>query len=614
MGKTGRISRVKSGCLCCRKRKVKCDEAKPTCNTCDRLALVCEWQNPVMNVTNKWLAEYTPRKRKKRIQFVNVNCELHSTSFPTKIEDEAVVAELPQEIEVLPKDYGKIRRQTKSEVDVDQALRNYLRELGSSYVKNLSLRGLTNVHMTQMQAMFFDAFVNGFMVAISPQLAHEKLQPPSVVIPRGINDPILMKVFYACGATYLSWNNKEYKAVAESEYQESMTEVRSQLNTNDFMDGNESNILIMMVTLCLREKYQCNDRVRNSLFLIASIKIIYYWINTKRRNERHLETDVIEEYLEGCMLKKELLEIIDTLSTRIYDRHDLVFHDLQSQDAINDEINLVLESERDSILHDIAEESPASSLGISAFERTMVESFLYNYCVNLLNFDREMLTYTVSPFVLFRDLGPYLTKPIYNTPVYWMNNPIMGASLSAFELVSKANWLRLKMPLNKQREEAAKRLRNIARFYIPSLLPESAKFNLPDHIQKKLTESCFVGVLAAKASYILLTKIIYPNYTLKSVDIQEAIDTFFRYLERISVRSQTGGICLWPFIICGLVLEDVTKREYLLYRITAFSETKKSEAQLRLVGFLKDAWGSHEGNAEAWEIMCDANGFKSIFV
>ncbi|CAK7219969.1 hypothetical protein SEUCBS140593_004075 [Sporothrix eucalyptigena] len=33
------------GCLTCRARKVKCDEARPVCNKCHNLDVVCEWQN-----------------------------------------------------------------------------------------------------------------------------------------------------------------------------------------------------------------------------------------------------------------------------------------------------------------------------------------------------------------------------------------------------------------------------------------------------------------------------------------------------------------------------------------------------------------------------------------
>ncbi|OQU96358.1 Fungal specific transcription factor domain-containing protein [Cladophialophora immunda] len=38
-------SRCKTGCLCCRLRKKKCDEQRPVCSTCQRLDLPCSWLN-----------------------------------------------------------------------------------------------------------------------------------------------------------------------------------------------------------------------------------------------------------------------------------------------------------------------------------------------------------------------------------------------------------------------------------------------------------------------------------------------------------------------------------------------------------------------------------------
>jgi hypothetical protein len=38
-----RRTRVKSGCLCCRLRRKKCDERKPVCSGCDRNKLICSW-------------------------------------------------------------------------------------------------------------------------------------------------------------------------------------------------------------------------------------------------------------------------------------------------------------------------------------------------------------------------------------------------------------------------------------------------------------------------------------------------------------------------------------------------------------------------------------------
>lgn len=38
-----RVTRVKTGCVCCRLRRKKCDERKPVCTGCDRNKLLCSW-------------------------------------------------------------------------------------------------------------------------------------------------------------------------------------------------------------------------------------------------------------------------------------------------------------------------------------------------------------------------------------------------------------------------------------------------------------------------------------------------------------------------------------------------------------------------------------------
>ncbi|KAK7749300.1 hypothetical protein SLS62_008269 [Diatrype stigma] len=44
--KRGPILRVRTGCLTCRARKKKCDEAKPVCAGCKRNKLTCQWPTP----------------------------------------------------------------------------------------------------------------------------------------------------------------------------------------------------------------------------------------------------------------------------------------------------------------------------------------------------------------------------------------------------------------------------------------------------------------------------------------------------------------------------------------------------------------------------------------
>lgn len=47
----GQVLRSKTGCLCCRRRRKKCDEGKPSCNACRRNFLICVWDECVYTKT-----------------------------------------------------------------------------------------------------------------------------------------------------------------------------------------------------------------------------------------------------------------------------------------------------------------------------------------------------------------------------------------------------------------------------------------------------------------------------------------------------------------------------------------------------------------------------------
>jgi hypothetical protein len=54
-------SRTFSGCLTCRKRKVKCSLERPSCSNCARLRLECEGYDGGLS----WLPNYTPGTEKE---------------------------------------------------------------------------------------------------------------------------------------------------------------------------------------------------------------------------------------------------------------------------------------------------------------------------------------------------------------------------------------------------------------------------------------------------------------------------------------------------------------------------------------------------------------------
>lgn len=58
MGIKAPVPRTRTGCLTCRKRKVKCDEAKPICARCQRLQRECTWSDELQVIPHR--RQYAP--------------------------------------------------------------------------------------------------------------------------------------------------------------------------------------------------------------------------------------------------------------------------------------------------------------------------------------------------------------------------------------------------------------------------------------------------------------------------------------------------------------------------------------------------------------------------
>lgn len=54
-----RYPRSRTGCLICRQRRKKCDEAQPACSACQRKRLECHWPAP-KNTPNSHVRQYRP--------------------------------------------------------------------------------------------------------------------------------------------------------------------------------------------------------------------------------------------------------------------------------------------------------------------------------------------------------------------------------------------------------------------------------------------------------------------------------------------------------------------------------------------------------------------------
>ncbi|KAG7896424.1 hypothetical protein KL908_000938 [Ogataea polymorpha] len=250
----------------------------------------------------------------------------------------------------------------------------------------------------------------------------------------------------------------------------------------------------------------------------------------------------------------------------------------------------------DDISNPVVEEK---QVPLRSTDRTLLESFLFNYSIIFLC-QKEWLLELGSPFDIFNEFRPFLKTPLYQCPVPWMNNPVVGAALCAIELVAKASWLWYYYPFNLQHESLAVQVHSAAKYFIVPLLPPDVKFVQPKHVRRRLEDSCCTARIMAKAVYCLLTKLLYP---------------------RMDASKRPGKVGV-PFpnlfdmhiVVCGhTFVNDSSKRSGLAHvenREFCFCPTNL--LFLAVESFLNGTWGTKGNPGQGWNVLLKKNCFKKV--
>ncbi|KAG7891125.1 hypothetical protein KL936_002409 [Ogataea polymorpha] len=594
------MNRAKTGCLCCkyllhlfsnfsgRKRRVKCDEFKPSCRSCLRNSYVCVW--PEHNGYFENRKEFTLQKLKTEPYTF-----IYGKSFKDRFQPPpATVNQSPLEqseaqavqtaivgpctTQVLPvSELGKYLLSGKDREMIDDALfREYLVTLCRDFRPTSRLNGfstyMVGVDMTAREAMLYDAFVKGFMVSVSPQLTHRELQPAVVFIPPGSSNSTLRNIFYACGAAFLRWEHEEMNHEAEERFLKCMEQFPALVKSMKNSPNNQW-LLICLLSLCLREKYDGHDYVRTAWYLQMALEVI--------RNWPAMQKQIVELASEGAQSQG-----------------------LHTKEA--PQIELALD--------DIPAMIPLSDKMLDNSERCLLESFLYNYSIILLLCDRRTLNFLESPFKIFNEFRPFLNQQRYNFPAPWMNNPVMGAALPAFEFAAKTSWLHATYPFEEEDLKQARKIHNMTKYYVAPVPPPSVRFTQPKHVQRKLLDSCSTARMVAKASYLLLTKLLNPQMSQNDPEIVGVISEMMKSIEELSIHSQTSFIMTWPIAVIGTVVTEKEHRDYLIWRLLNFGYAVRSKSHITIVEFLKKAWGTPEAPGPGWNVLLDKRYFKGMFL
>lgn len=118
----------------------------------------------------------------------------------------------------------------------------------------------------------FQAFVDGFLKSVSPQACHPRLLPLANFVPYALQSPIMMDVFNACGASFLSSRDPSMKLEAKKRYSLCLTNFANSLSRP--RDGVEEWMVAAVILLCLRDKFSGTLAIVPASHLAKALEMI----------------------------------------------------------------------------------------------------------------------------------------------------------------------------------------------------------------------------------------------------------------------------------------------------------------------------------------------------
>lgn len=607
--------RAKSGCFCCRKRKIKCDETRPYCHNCQKSSYVCIWPTESESLPHKnnfrlvKQSHHLSLVRKEGIQ----NGRVTSHSKKQAVEDAL---------------YCWILKKTYEEISQ------------SLYYIPPTL--MVQTCSTETDSFIYDAFIKGYMIDVTPQFAHKNLQPGSVIIPRGIENQYVIQIFYACGSAFLCWDKPDMIDLANTKHEELISSLNHLLVTHQ-ITGSEEWLFVMATCMLLRDKYYGMNFENNIGELLTITSMVRYWLSRKIGEIGYGKFSpenvrAIKQFINSTTSSQGIEDLYDVGHTG-YQNYEGITDDLNQQtlrkrcssvflrlkNSIEDlqhDLNLITSSDVHVDNRSVSTETEGTMCGIvqlltdyhtTNWERTTIESFLYNYTINMFICDRTASKYLVSPYILYPALRAFLVPQIYECAASWMNNPVMGASLLGFEIVARANWLGLRYPFSKSDKIQASLLRKSAQYYVHPILPSSVKSKEPKNVQRRLMESCFIGDMVAKCAFIYLSKLLDPDLRATDERIVSKLQSSIEDLKNISIHSKTCSTCVWPLMIMGMASVNESDRQYLIKRINEFNGVLRTAVLKTILGYFRKGWNEMPKNY-CWNSLVSREYTKYIFL
>lgn len=591
--------REKNGCFCCRKRKIKCLGQRPNCANCEKAGYLCVWPESEESLSHNSNFHLRKKEDINRQNFVKRNDNL-------LINDAAA---------------------TSRETMHDALFRKMLVEINTGAVTNEVFNMSLFPSLSEENVSLFDAFISGFMTTISPQLAHFKLQPGSAFIPSGADNRIVQNLFGACGASFLysATKNNEMKLLSQTKINQSASQLLNYTLVNG-VDGNESWIIIFFLLSYLKLRFVYDGSRMQTLTMLTIIESIKLWvfkkkkmINDKFSKDKIQEIDIVPiidddtniELLE-CETEEENENIFTVITNnfRILVSENEVMK--QRSKFLKFENTLDTLFEQNTKLTFIENSSEVKKdFGLLPYERTMLESFVYNYANMLISCDRSLVKEITSPFIMFDMLRPYLSVPIYKCPVPWMNHPVVGAALPLLELQAKCCWIGLSNSISSEQRLRLISIINTVKCHVMPVLPIDVKAKEPEKVQKKLLESCYVAEILSKAIFVYSSKLLDSDLNSNDESIQDAIEQAYEAFQNISIHSQVHMALTFSLAVIGSAAIKKKHRRYFQNKLQQLKMVFKVYSLVTIEKLYDHAWiTDSSGNFRSWDVLYDYECLK----
>lgn len=409
------------------------------------------------------------------------------------------------------------------------------------------------------EAFLLYACVHRFIPNLGPQDTHPMLTTNATFIPQVENNLIMKEIFLCCGAAYLEWYDRaRFSRLSDYLYESSEALIKKYLSENG-MQGVELWLLASFQLLCLRNKHtfsgsvdKCVNCLSNSYLMIKNT----YYVNKSGSDADCAKTE-----------------------------KNIVLPGLQ---------NLTYEIEND-FMGDSKLNKLKDELVLQPHERMYIESFIYNYSVAIL-FATD-ISRLPNPFSVFKELSHVLKCPIYHCQFEWMNNPVLGSALDAFEILAKASFIaRLPMPLDHGSVwyQKAQQLQTMCNFYTSPVLPPQLKaYDSKRYESAKL--SSLVGKIVTKSCFLLVSKALhYESFDVRDVSIQKNIRDVFGAFSEIPRENRIWGILAWSLVIMGSFATTFRDRDAVLRYLLNIGERFHLQSTIKIRCFLEKLWQQPE--------------------